>query len=31
MISLKKGVNLRKKVKNQPVYTCRMDISKTKK
>ena len=31
MINLKKGVNLRKRTKNKPVYTCRLDTNKLKK
>lgn len=31
MINLKKGVNLRKKVKNKPIYTCKLDSGKTRK
>lgn len=31
MINLKKGVNLRKKPNNNPVYTCRISAEKLRK
>lgn len=31
MINLKKGINLRKRTKNKPVYTCHLDSTKLKK
>lgn len=28
MINLRKGVNLKKKEKRNPIYTCRIDVKK---